>query len=230
MNFALSTPSRARPHGDARRHPLGLMAVVGLHVLVAAALLSARMIHTRPAEPPAVAILPEPVQPPHTVKSTEPPPPLIKPPVIWVDPTREIPIDPEAPHLTTSDRQPPVDDGSHDRRDDGTTQVAGAEPSPRVAPRTGGVNASAIQCRPEYPAAAARAGATGVSHIRFTIAPGGTVTNAQILRASGPTREHRLLDQAAAAALAQCPVTIGTDDRGHPVASTADVEYVWTLD
>ena len=231
MNFALSTPSRrARPHADAGRHPFGLMVVVGLHVLVAAALLSARVIHTRPAEPPAVAILPERVQPPRTVRSIELPPPLTKPPVIWVDPTRENPTDPEAPHLTTSDHQPPVDDGGHDHRDDGTTQVAGAEPSLRVTPRAGSVNASATQCRPEYPAAAARASATGVSRIRFTIDLAGKVTNAQILRASGPTREHRLLDQAAAAALAQCPATVGTDDRGRPVASTADVEYVWALD
>ena len=37
------------------------------------------------------------------------------------------------------------------------------------------------------------------------------------------------MDQAAAAALAQCPVQVGTDDQGHPVGTTTDVDYVWTL-
>ncbi len=38
-----------------------------------------------------------------------------------------------------------------------------------------------------------------------------------------------MMDKAAAEALAQCPVQVGTDDMGRPVGTTTDVEYVWTL-
>lgn len=91
------------------------------------------------------------------------------------------------------------------------------------------LDAGAAQCRPVYPAAAQRAGVTGVSRIRFTVDATGRVAGAQVLQSPGPTRENRLLDKAAADALAQCPVTAGTDDRGRPVGGSADVEYVWTL-
>src|SRR3982751_2391369 len=42
-------------------------------------------------------------------------------------------------------------------------------PAPAVQARAAVVNATDPSCRPEYPPAAARAQATGTSHIRFTI-------------------------------------------------------------
>ena len=36
------------------------------------------------------------------------------------------------------------------------------------------------------------------------------------------------MDKAAADALAQCPVQVGTDEMGRPVGTTTDVDYVWT--
>jgi protein TonB len=98
-----------------------------------------------------------------------------------------------------------------------------------VAARLAHINAGAAQCRPEYPAAALRAGVTGVSRIRFTVDASGKVSAAQILQSSGATRENRLLDKAAAEALARCPVQVGTDEMGRPVGATTDVDYVWTL-
>ena len=53
MNFALS-------QRRTQRHPVGLMVVVGLHVLVAGALLSSRL-QAPPSEPPPVIL--EPLQP-----------------------------------------------------------------------------------------------------------------------------------------------------------------------
>ena len=76
--------------------------------------------------------------------------------------------------------------------------------------------------------AADAGGATGVSRIRFSVALG-RIVGAQVVQSSGPTREHRMMDKAAADALAQCPATAGTDDAGHPVGGTADVDYVWSL-
>ncbi len=68
-----------------------------------------------------------------------------------------------------------------------------------------------------------------MSRIRFTVDALGRIASARILQSSGPTREHRLMDKAAAEALAQCPVAVGTDEAGRPVGGTADVDYVWTL-
>jgi protein TonB len=99
----------------------------------------------------------------------------------------------------------------------------------RVPARAARINAGAAQCRPEYPAAAQRAGVTGTSRIRFSVDASGRVTGSRILQSSGPTRENRLLDKAAAQALAQCPVQVGTDEMGRPVGATTDVDYVWTL-
>ena len=72
-------------------------------------------------------------------------------------------------------------------------------------------------------------GVTGVSKIRFTGDALGRIAAAQILQSSGATREHRLMDKAAADALAQRPVTVGTDETGLPVGGTADVDGVWAL-
>ena len=229
MNIALSHAGAAgRPSFGARRHPVGVTVVIGLHVLVAGALLTARTLHAPSVESSDVTVIPDPVRPPPIVRTDDAlPPPPDHPPVIYAEPPKFV-VDPVVDPVTTSDRKPVVAPETHVDDRHGEEHVAIAEPT-RFKPHAGSVNASAAQCRPDYPAAAARAGATGVSHLRFTIDASGKVTNAQILQPAGPTREHRLLDQAAAAALAQCPIAVGTDEAGHAVASTADVEYVWTL-
>ncbi len=84
-------------------------------------------------------------------------------------------------------------------------------------------------CRPEYPAAAARAKAQGNTTIRFTVDAKGVVTQADIVQSAGPTPEHRLLDEAARTALAGCPIKIGTDASGHPIGATLDVVYRWVI-
>jgi protein TonB len=120
-----------------------------------------------------------------------------------------------------------------DQHVDATPVIGKMEPpvvvAARATARPAVLDAGALGCRPAYPAAAQRAGATGVSKIRFTVDALGHVAAAQILQSSGPTREHRLMDKAAADALAACPVTPGTDESGRAVGGTADVEYVWKL-
>lgn len=218
MNFAHS-------RRGAGRHPFGLIVVVGLHVVLAAVLLSARLVRPpvvveTPAnlipEPPKTEVrklepLPtrDPVLPQHTqVKvpddfKVDPPP----------TPTIEGQVDPVTPPVVVAKVEP------------GYTGQAAL----RVQAHPAVINAGAAQCRPEYPALAQRAGATGVSRIRFSVDAGGRILGAQILQSSGPTRENRLLDKTAADALAQCPITPGTDEMGRPVSATADVEYVWKL-
>ncbi len=209
------------------RHPVGLLIVVGLHVVLAAALLSAKLQQTPPRETfVPLQTLDEPVKPPPP-KPTEPPPPttalpsttIVVPPVIETvqPPPDTIVVDRKV------DTAPPIVVASVGTDDDAVHKPV------RIEPRAARIDAGAAQCHPEYPAAAQRAGATGSTRIRFTVDALGRIAGSRILHASGSTREHRLMDQAAAAALAQCPVQVGTDEQGRPVGTTTDVEYVWSL-
>ena len=83
--------------------------------------------------------------------------------------------------------------------------------------------------RPEYPPAAARAGAMGTTRLRFTIDAHGQVIDAEVVEASGPTREHRILDNAAKEAFSHCEFAAGVDADGQPVQGSFLVSYVWHL-
>jgi protein TonB len=221
MSFALS---QRRPD----RHPVGLLIVVGLHVVLAAALLSAKLQQTPPRET-FVPLQPidEPVKPPPP-RPVEPPPPTTALPktaiVVPVIDSVEPPPDAIVVEKNDDKPLPPAVQVASIGPDDDTVH----KPA-RIEPRAARISAGAAQCHPEYPAAAQRAGATGSTRIRFTVDALGHIAGSQILHASGSTREHRLMDQAAAAALARCPVQVGTDDQGRPVGTTTDVEYVWSL-
>jgi protein TonB len=84
--------------------------------------------------------------------------------------------------------------------------------------------------KPEYPAAAARAEATGTTKIRFIVDAEGKVSKADVERGSGTSREHRLLDRTAVDALSKCRFRPGTDEHGKPMGGTTVVEYVWKLE
>ena len=221
MNFALS-------QRQADRHPVGLLVVVGLHVLLAAVLVSAKL--ARPASEPAPAVLTplDPVKPPeHKVERLPDPPKqtlhtlVSEPPPIPIDPQPNAIVAPPDDHVAKSEPTlvvaavgKPVDDSAN---------------NPRVAPRAARIDAGAAQCRPDYPAAAQRAGVTGVTRIRFSVDASGRIAGSAIVKPSGTSRENRLMDKAAADALAQCPVQVGTDEMGRPVGTTTDVDYVWSL-
>ena len=218
MNFALS-------QGRTDRYPVGLAVVAGLHVALAAWLLSAR---TEAPQAPARYVELRPVEPPRTIvkKTTalpQAPAHALQKMVMPSIPTIE--VDPDAIAAAAADDKPVV------TRTEPTlvALVDGPHDAARVTPRRGVLNAGAPGCRPTYPAAAQRLGIAGISRIRFSVDAAGHVLGAQVLLSSGPTRENRLLDQAAAAALARCPVTLGTDDRGQPVPFTTDVDYVWSM-
>jgi protein TonB len=220
MNLALTSRG-------ASRHPVGLSVVIGAHVLLAALLATARIDRSAPAAPGPVAIVPGTPEPPKRVEAPLPKPDTAQP----RQPVLQVPVIPDTPADDAAIVARPLDpDAREPVAAERPVAVARAEPAMRVQPRPASINAGASQCRPEYPAQAARAGVTGTSRIRFSVDAAGRVAAAQVLGSSGPTREHRLLDKAAADALAQCPIAVGTDDMGRPVGTTVDVEYVWRLD
>ena len=220
MNFALS-------QRRTDRHPVGLLIVVGLHVVLAAALLSAKLVRG-PSEPTPIDLRPldpvkpverEPVDLPRPQQSVLHPP-LVTPPQVVVEKTPDAIV---APPPDTDDR--PVIVASVGPGDDHAVH----DQPVRVTPRPARIDAGAARCRPEYPAAAQRAGVSGTTKIRFSVDATGRISGSQILRSSGSTRENRMMDEAAAEALAQCPVQVGTDEMGRPMGTTTDVTYVWSL-
>jgi len=235
------TAAAAEPQGrfgDAaprRRSAGGIAIVLGLHLLLGWALLSGlaqRMVDVvrSPLETRLIEeVKPPPPLPPETLL---PPPKLAPPPPSFVPPpeVNAAPPPTPAPTITTTTVAPPV------------TPVTIAPPPAPAAPPAPPPVASArlagkparievASCaRPEYPDAAARAETVGTTKILFAVDAGGGVSRADIERPSGPTREHRLLDRAAVAALSKCRFSPGTDDNGAPVGGFAVVDYVWKLD
>ena len=222
MNFAESQRNPGK-------HPTGLIIVLIMHVLLAYALVSglAKKVVDKVMVTETKLVEAPPPPPPPPPKDLPPPPKNLPPPPVYVPPPPvDVPPPPPQQQIQTTTVMPPP--APEVRL---APAVAPAPPAPpAVAARAARVNATDPSCRPDYPAAAARAGATGISHIRFTVDANGKVTAADVVAPSGPTREHRLLDAAAKAALAQCPITPGIDAQGRPVGTQVEVEYTWRLD
>jgi protein TonB len=137
------------------------------------------------------------------------------------------PPPPIAPQITTTNVMPPP--APEPRL---SPPSPPAPPAPAAPPQTRAavVTANDPSCRPDYPAAAARAQVTGISRIRFTVDANAKVVAAEVVSPSGPTREHRLLDNAAKSALATCPIKVGTDAEGRPIGTVVEVIYTWKLE
>ncbi len=218
MNFALAPPR-------ADRHPVGLAIVIGLHVLLAAAMLTARLrgAPVAPAPPPLAKIEQPPPAPPPSHDLPPPPQALLHP---LVAPVPEVVADRPEPGVQAVAPAP----------------VAAAAPAPapakagpvatdatRAAAHGVRIDAGNQACRPVYPHVAEREGVEGVTKLRITVDAGGRVTGAEILQASGRLRQNRNMDQAAIEALTQCPVAAGVDEFGRPVGGAVEINYKWTI-
>lgn len=211
------------------KHLSGFMIVVVLHVVLGWALLNglARKIVEVVKAPIETKIIDEVKPPPPPPPENLPPPPKTAPPPPSFVPPPEVQIanPTAAPTITTTQVAPPPQ-----------APVAIAPPPQPLAPPAPARQAVPAKIdvgtceKPEYPPAAARAEATGITKIRFTVDAQGKVSSAEKLQGSGSSREHRLLDNAAIEALSKCRFKPGTDEQGRPVGGTTVVDYVWKLD
>jgi protein TonB len=211
------------------KHPTGLIIVIIMHVLLAYALVSglAKKVVDVVKVVEAKAVDAPPPPPPPPPKDLPPPPKNLPPPPVYVPPPPvDVPPPPIAPQITTTNVLPPP---APDRKVEPAAPPAPVA-APAVAARPGHIDANDPSCRPEYPAAAARAGATGITKIRLTVDANGKVSGAEVVGSSGPARENRMLDNAAKAAFSSCRAVPAIDASGHPIASTFVAEYVWKLE
>lgn len=205
------------------KHALGIGVVVAMHLLLGWALVTglarkvvevvrvpieARIIEATAPSPPPEARLPPPP------KLAPPPPSFVPPPEVAINPPPA-----PAPSITVPPVAPPP------------TAIAPPAPEAQPAPPTPATAPSLDfnRCeKPEYNAAARRAEAQGITVVVYTMDIDGRIADARIERSSGPTREHRMLDNLTLAAVKACRGRPGTID-GKPQRLTSRVEYVWKL-
>ena len=215
MNFAESQRNPGK-------HPTGLIIVVIMHVLLAYALVSglAKKVVDKVMVTETKVVDAPPPPPPPPPKDLPPPPKNLPPPPV------DVPPPPVQNQIQTTSVMPPP---AQDRKVEAVATPTPPAP-PSITARPAIINANDPSCKPEYPAAALRAQASGVSRIRFTVDANGKVTAADVVGSSGSSRENRLLDNAAKAALATCPFKPGIDAEGHPVGTQVEVSYAWKLE
>ena len=99
--------------------------------------------------------------------------------------------------------------------------VATPAPAPRPPLRIG---EGGVCPQPDYPPAAVRAMVTGSTTVRLRIDADGSVVGGDIANASGPTREHRLLDGTAVDTFSRCKFpAIG-------LARTVSLRFDWRIE
>jgi protein TonB len=216
------------------KHAVGIGIVIAMHLVLGYALLNGlaqRMVEAIKS-PIETKIIEEVKPPPPPPPENLPPPPKFAPPPPSFVPPPEVNVNPPptpAPTITTTTVAPPVQ---------AVTIQPPAPPAPpapaappRVAARAAILNVR--ECAPtrdDYPRAALRAEATGTTKVRFNIDATGKMLGVEVVKSAGPTREHKLLDRLVVEKLSTCKFQAGTDESGHAVGASTEVEYVWKLE
>jgi protein TonB len=217
---------------NANKHPVGLGVVLVLHVVLGWALVNGlgRKIVEVIKAPIETKIIDEVKPPPPPPPENLPPPPkMAMPPPSFVPPPEvQVATPQQAPAITVTREAPPPAPVNLSPAAPTQAPVA-APPAPRAQAVAARIDVGSCE-KPEYPAAASRAEATGTTKIRFVVDAQGVVSKADIERPSGASREHRLLDRTAVDALSKCRFKPGVDEHGKAVGGTTVVEYVWKLD
>ena len=215
------------------KHMTGLAVVVLLHIVLGWALLNglARKVVEVIKGPIETKIIEEVKPPPPPPPENLPPPPKFAPPPPSFMPPPEVQISnpAPAPTITTTTVAPPPAPPVAIAPPPAPVAPPPAPPAPTRQAVPARIDVSSCE-KPEYPPAATRAEATGVTKIRFVVDAEGRVSKAEIERSAGVSREHRLLDRTAVEALSKCRFKPGTDEHGKPMGGTTVVDYVWKLD
>jgi protein TonB len=219
------------------RHVVGIGIVLGLHLLLGWALVSGlaqRMVEVIKA-PIETKIIEETKPPPPPPPENLPPPPKFAPPPPSFVPPPEVNVNPPptpAPTITTTQTAPPPAAPVFITPPPAPAAPPAPPAPPRVAARPAIANVQS--CAPtgdDYPRAARNAEATGTTTVRFNVGADGKLAGSpEVLRSSGPTREHKQMDRVAVTKLAECSFRPGLDENGRPTGGTFTVDYVWKLD
>lgn len=201
----------------------GITVVAGLHIALAALLMSGNKITIfRPAET-TVDIVKELAEPPRKVEYMDIPVEMPRQPDIYVPPVPDnIPQHPSSVTAKplTERAQPSV-----------AGPVTGGESTgEKTGPAKGPVHIAAVvdaaNCtKPDYPKNAQRNGDIGVVTLALLIGTDGRVADSKVEKSSG----FRDLDRAAQLGLGLCRFKPGTID-GAPQQSWTRMQYVWSLD
>lgn len=219
---------------DPKKHLMGVMIVIALHVIVIWALLTglAQKIVEVVKAPLETKIIqeikpppPPPAAPPPPPKMAAPPPPFIPPPEVVVATPPPVAntiqvttaVAPREPVQMTPSAPPEI------------TGTAPAVPSVATAPKEPHRVAAVIDAKqaceePEYPSTSRRNEEQGTVVLRFLIDVDGHVIDSKIATTSGFSR----LDRAARDTLSRCVFKPGTVD-GKPEQSWANIRYTWHL-
>lgn len=216
------------------KHAIGFGVVLAMHLVLGWALvtgLAQRMVEVIKS-PLETKIIEENKPPPPPPPENLPPPPKFAPPPPSFVPPPEVNVNPPpmaAPTITTTQVAPPPTPVTVAPP---PVQAPPAPPPPRVAARPAIANVHA--CAPssdDYPRAARNAEATGTTSVRFTVGADGKLAGPpEVIKSSGPTREHKQLDRVAVSKLSECTFKAGLDENGRPMGGTFSVDYVWKLD
>lgn len=201
----------------------GITVVAGLHIALAALLMSSNKMTIFRSTETTVDIVKELVEPPRKVEYTEIDMEAPRAPDIYVPPAPEnipqLPSNVTARPLT--DRVLPPIQGA---------AAGGESTGDKVAPVKGPVHIAAVvdaaNCaKPDYPKSALRNGDSGVVTLALLIGTDGRVADSKVEKSSG----FRDLDRAAQVGLGLCRFKPGTID-GAPQQSWTRMQYVWNLD
>ncbi len=222
------------------KHVVGIGIVLGLHLLLGWALitgLAQRMVEVikAPIETKLIEeVKPPPPPPPENLP---PPPKFAPPPPSFIPPPEVVVKQPPAPApvITTTTVAPPPSVVTVAPAPAPVQAPPAPPPPPPAPPRRPAQPAIAnVQaCAPkneDYPPAAVRAEATGTTRVKFVVDASGKLASAEVVKPSGNSREHRMLDRLAVQKLSECSFRPGSDETGKAVGGTFEAEYVWKLD
>jgi protein TonB len=222
----------ARQQRNPTKHAVGFGIVIVMHILLGWALVSglARKVVEVIKAPIETKIIEEVKPPPPPPENLPPPPKFAPPPPSFVPPPEVVVAPPPvpAPAITTTQVVPPPAPPVAIAPPPAPVEAPPAPPAVAARPAIANVQ-SCAPTNADYPAAALRTQATGLTKIRFTIDGQGQLVKTEVVKSAGSSREHKLLDRVAADKLSGCKFTPGIDSAGKPAGGTFEVEYVWKI-